>query len=182
LLNTKHIIKIAVVGPESTGKSALCKQLAKHYKTNFVAEYARHYLEKTSGYYTEQDIITICQEQIKEEIIAEKKANAILFCDTSSIVCKVWLAEKFRKQDTFIEQNFKTYHYDLFLLCDTDLPWQYDILRENEHDRERLFTIYQDLLSINNKPYRIIRGQGIERRDTAIEIINNFFPILEKEL
>jgi NadR type nicotinamide-nucleotide adenylyltransferase len=182
MFDAKHIVKVAVVGPESTGKSALCKQLAKHYKTTFVAEYARHYLEKTSGYYTEKDIITICQEQIKEELLAEKKAHAVLFCDTSSIVCKIWLHEKFQTQDPFIDQNFENHAYDLFLLCDTDLPWQYDPLRENEHDRERLFAIYQSLLGANNKPYRIIGGEGIDRIEGAIEIINNFFPVLEKEL
>ena len=61
------IKKFVVIGPESTGKSTLCSQLAAYYKTNWVPEYAREYLEKNGTEYSYDDLLTIAKGQINLE-------------------------------------------------------------------------------------------------------------------
>ena len=61
------IKKIVVIGPESTGKSTLCSQLAAHYNTLWVPEYAREYLEKNGTNYSYDDLLAIAKGQINSE-------------------------------------------------------------------------------------------------------------------
>jgi NadR type nicotinamide-nucleotide adenylyltransferase len=181
LTKKNALIKIAVVGPESTGKSNLCKALAKLYQTKFVPEFAREYLTQKNAPYTLHDIIYIHQQQILSETILEKEANTILFCDTTSLVNKIWLAEKFNIKNEVIESDFNDHSYDLYLLCAPDMPWEYDPLRENENDRERLFDIYKKSLTTCNKPFEIITGLDNVRLHNAKNILEKYFPELQKE-
>jgi nicotinamide riboside kinase len=59
--------KFVIIGPESTGKSTLCLQLAEHYKTVWCPEFAREYLEKKGMDYTYDDLLTIAKRQIELE-------------------------------------------------------------------------------------------------------------------
>ena len=76
------IKKIVVIGGESTGKSTLCEQLASHYETVWVTEFAREYLEQLGREYVEQDLLQIAKGQLNAEDEAITKANQFLFCDT----------------------------------------------------------------------------------------------------
>jgi nicotinamide riboside kinase len=181
LTKKKALIKIAVVGPESTGKSDLCKALAKFYQTSYVPEFARAYLTHKKTPYTLHDILYIHQQQILSETALEQNANVVLFCDTTSIVNKIWLAEKFSTEDTEIESDFNSHDYHLYLLCAPDMPWEYDPLRENEKDRERLFKIYEDTLSSHDKSFEVVTGLGNARLKNAIKILGKYFPVLQKE-
>jgi nicotinamide riboside kinase len=172
-------IKITLVGPESTGKSTLCIALSQHYQSTYVAEYARTYLNEIKRAYTKQDIILIHKKQIDLEHETEKKTSGILFCDTSPIVTKVWLQEKYKCLDEEIEIDFKNQQYDLFLLCAPDIHWEADPLRENENDRQRLFSIYEVLLLQNLKPFEIINGMGEHRLLNAITAIEKKFPSIK---
>ncbi len=171
-------IKITLVGPESTGKSTLCLALAHHYQSAYVAEYARTYLNGIRRAYTKEDILFIHKKQMALEHEAEIKRPNILFCDTSPIVTKIWLHEKYKCLDTTIEVDFKNQHYDLFLLCAPDIDWEADALRENEKDRSRLFSIYENLLLQNQKPFETINGIGEARILNAIAAIEKNLQIL----
>ena len=61
------IKKFVIIGPESTGKSTLCSQLADHYKTSWVPEYAREYLLKNGTDYSYENLLTIAKGQIELE-------------------------------------------------------------------------------------------------------------------
>ena len=65
------IQRIVVIGPESTGKSTLCDELAQHYETMWVAEYARQYLITNGKKYTQNDLLSIAQGQwnLEEEAV-----------------------------------------------------------------------------------------------------------------
>lgn len=76
------IKKIAITGPESTGKSLLAEQLARYYNTVYVPEYAREYIDNLNKPYNFDDILKIAKAQLKNEKLLETKANKILFCDT----------------------------------------------------------------------------------------------------
>src|ERR1700722_8395653 len=123
---TKNIIRIAIGGPECTGKSTLAEELAAHYKTCFVPEYAREYIRKLKRSYTIDDIVTISKGQMQLEDELEAKANKILVCDTNLVVTKIWAEFKYKQCPAWIKENLVKRKYDLHLLTDVDMPWVED--------------------------------------------------------
>jgi NadR type nicotinamide-nucleotide adenylyltransferase len=175
---TKNIIpqtkyKIAITGPESTAKSALAKALAEYYNTRWVPEYSREYLSKISKEYTYDDILAIAKGQVNSEEKLLLKATKYLFCDTDMMVCKIWCEEKYGKCHPWIIEQLENPTYDLYLLCNTDIPWEPDPLRENPNDRDRLFELYHTELCERDYPFAIVEGIGGGRIDNAVRIVDN---------
>lgn len=169
------MFKIAITGPESTGKSTLAEKLAHHYKTDFIPEYSRTYLENFEGKYTEDDVVEIAKGQHKLILEEEKKSSEILIADTEIIVCKIWIEYVFKHSNEIVEEILKQQDFDLYLLCDIDLPWVYDPLRENPNieERKELFEIYRNTLEQMNVPFEIVSGDE-ERFNNAINIIEKY--------
>lgn len=163
--------RIAITGPESTGKSWLAENLARAYHTTWVPEYARGYLEKLNRSYGYDDILTIARGQMASENSALASASKILFCDTECLVTKIWCDVKFGRCHPWIIQQIEQQPYDLYLLCDIDLPWQPDPLREHPHLRKYLFDLYATELNERKLPFGIVSGTGDARLDCAMEII-----------
>jgi len=172
--------KVAIIGPESTGKSTLCSELAAHYQTLWCPEYAREYLLKHGMNYKHEDLLKIAigQLQLEDEYVKEmlkrKPGNALLFIDTNMYVMKVWDEFVFGKCHPFILDQIVERKYDLYLLCNTDLPWIADELREypDLESREKLFHIYKDIMVNQSVPWVEISGDYEERLKKAIEFVN----------
>jgi NadR type nicotinamide-nucleotide adenylyltransferase len=173
--NTK-VIKIAIIGPESTGKSVLSEQLAQHFNTVFVPEYAREYFsDKAIEGHTLDDLTLIYQKQIQWEHEMIKRANKILFCDTNLISGKVWSDVVFKKAPSFILENIERTDHDLLLLCDVDLPWIPDEQRKNEYNRKQIMQMHLDELKKLNVKFELISGKGEARLKNAIAAIEKHF-------
>ena len=184
----KPIQKIVVLGPESTGKSTLCAALAAHYQTIWTPEYARQYLSEYGTKYTYDDLLTIAKGQIQkeEEALASLNKNTVdqptpkisnkLILDTDMYVMKVWCEYVFNNCHHFILEQINQRSYDLYLLCDIDLPWAADEMREypDAGPRIELFTIYRELLINQNTPWGIVSGTGKERTENAIQLIDQY--------
>jgi len=170
--------KIVIIGPESTGKSNLCAALAGYYKTGWCPEYARTYLIENGKAYNYEDLLAIAKGQLalEEQYSHQLRVNGAspLFIDTDMYVMKVWCEFVFNKCHTFILDAIATRRYDLYLLCNTDLPWVQDELREypDPETREELFRIYRSLLIDQQTPWVEIRGQGTARLQTAVEAVD----------
>lgn len=171
----KRILKIAITGPESTGKSMLAEQLAKHFSTVWVPEYAREYISRLKQEYAKKDILQIARGQLERENQALLHAKKFLFCDTEFLVTKIWSEHAFGNCDPWIQEKFTLHVYDLYLLTDIDLPWESDPQREHPHLRSFFFDWYKDELTKHKLPYRIISGTGEKRLLNAIHTINSFF-------
>ncbi len=170
--------KVVIIGPESTGKSTLCEQLADHYKTVWVKEYAREYLLKNGTEYSFENLYEIAQGQIKIENEAVNNLtnnNQLVFMDTDMYVMKVWSEFVFNKCDNRILTEITKRKYDLYLLCNTDLPWVKDELREypDYKNREKLFYSYKEDMTEQKTPWKIISGRHEERLQNAIVAIDN---------
>src|SRR5215471_442917 len=181
--------KVVTIGPESTGKSFLCEQLAKHYNTEWCPEYAREYLLTHGTKYGFDDLLTIAKGQIELEEQFESKvqsrysphasrlthdASNLLFIDTDMYVMKVWCEVVFGKIHPWILKQISKRKYDLYLLCDVDLPWTQDGLREypDLETREKLFHIYKTILQNQSTPWVIIHGNTEERISTAVAAVD----------
>ncbi|MCK9203788.1 MAG: ATP-binding protein [Bacteroidales bacterium] len=168
------IRRIAITGPESTGKSMLTEQLAAWYHSVWVSEFARDYLSYLHRPYQESDILYMAQQQLVEEEKKARTANRFLFCDTELIVTKIWSEVKYGRCDPWILQNIDIHRYDLFLLCDIDLPWEFDPLREHPEKRKYLFDLYFNELTNRKFPFFVISGSGKARLENAIKKIDTF--------
>lgn len=182
--------KIVVIGPESTGKSTLCSQLAEHYQTLWCPEYAREYLEANGINYTYDDLLIIAKGQISleeamsDELLATSKEehnsqleahSSKLFIDTDMYVMKVWCEFAFGKCHSWILNQAATRKYDLYLLCDVDLPWKKDKLREypDLRTRNKLYHFYKDIMVNQSVPWVNIQGSYEERLQVAIEKVDD---------
>ena len=171
------MIKIAISGPESTGKSMLAEALAEIYDGILIPELAREYVEQLSEPYTFADVCNIAQLQINQELEIEqqnKKGYNFVFFDTDLIITKVWFEHKFGEVPDFVTDRMKQPFIDFHLLCAPDLEWIPDPVREHGIDREFFFDWYEKEIKQTNKPYAIIQGVGMQRLNNAMDAINEF--------
>ncbi len=193
--------KVVIIGPESTGKSTLCTQLAEHFKTLWCPEYAREYLLKYGMDYSYDDLLTIAKGQIalEEKYIEEVRktekpkdrkiirndsvihsrlpdfrSSGLLFIDTDMHVMKVWCEFVFGKCHQFILDQIAKRKYDLYLLCNVDLPWVKDELREypDLERRQELYNIYKNIMVNQSTPWVEINGNYDERLQKAINAVD----------
>ncbi|MFT4203385.1 MAG: ATP-binding protein [Chitinophagaceae bacterium] len=170
--------KIVVIGPESTGKSSLCGQLAQHYDTYWCPEYARQYLLENGKDYRYEDLLAIAKGQLALEDSYTEKARAenkeYLFIDTDMYVMKVWSEYVFGKCDNYILEQIVQREYDYYFLANIDLPWTADELREypDEKPRIELFHIYKNLLENQSTPWSLVSGVGEERIAGARRVLD----------
>jgi NadR type nicotinamide-nucleotide adenylyltransferase len=182
------IKKVVILGPESSGKSTLCGQLAAHFKTSWVKEYAREYLMTNGSNYTFDALLDIAKGQLKLEDKAielaqtsmvsstfiQNKNTLPIFIDTDMYVLKVWCEFVFDQCHQWILNQIVERKYDLYLLCDIDLPWVKDELREypDLESRKKLYHHYKDILINQNVPWVNISGLHEERLQKAIDAVN----------
>jgi len=171
---TSNIIKVAVVGPESTGKSTMSAFLAKHYQTVWVPEYARGYCEGLTEQPTWQDEINMFYGQLALEKEMEPQANKILICDTTFITVKIWSDQIFGSSPQVVLDELPKHTYNLYLLLDIDLPWQDDPLRDFPHLREHFMDVWHRELKGLNANYTVISGTGPERYERAVKVIDDY--------
>ena len=163
-------LKIVLTGPESSGKTTLCKSLSVHFNAKHIAEHAREYLKNKKGKYDLNDIIRI------NEIQTENHKNIIepmVFFDTDAITLIIWAKDKFNKSIDDFEITLRDNLPHLYLLCRSDLPWVYDPQRENPNDLNRIFRLHEQALKSMKIPFKYIEGKGEARLKNAILAIEN---------
>jgi len=163
--------KISIVGPESSGKTTVARALAKLLKETFVKEYAREYLTKNKQY-SIKDLKIISERQSKNINNANLKVKKYLITDTSIIDIRIWSEMKYNKCHNSIKTKAIEENFDLYLLCKPDLPWFEDPLRENPHDRKKLFNAFKLALKEKKAKYIILEGNLITRLLSALNSIN----------
>jgi len=191
-MEQKPLIKVAVIGPESTGKSTLCELLAQHYNTQWCPEFAREFLLTHGTDYSYDDLLYIAKGQLamEDEYIQSTvdglrtivkpdspftiHHSPLLFIDTDMYVMKVWCEFVFGKCHRWVLDQIIERKYDLYLLCNTDLPWVKDELREypDLKTRDQLYHIYKDIMINQSTPWVDISGDYNERLQKAIKAVD----------
>ncbi len=167
---------IVITGAESTGKSQLTKELSQYFSSPFFPEYAREYLEKKGPRYSREDVEEIARMQYFQLNQALTMQAPFVFFDTWLIITKTWLHVVYHSVPEWINEAIRVAPIDLFLICDTDISWEPDPLRENGGaQREYLYRVYLADLMNFGFPYRIVKGQGKERSEYAIKMIKEIF-------
>ena len=153
------MLKVGIIGPESSGKSSLARYLAKRYKGTYVPEYARTYVEhKGSKDVSFDELSEIAHHQIEEIKLIANSQQLIAFFDTELIVTKVWFDYAFGRVPEWLEEAIRRYPMDVYLLTSPDIPWIPDPARYNGSDemRQELFQRYESEIQALDIPYYII--------------------------
>ncbi len=168
------MLKIIVTGPESSGKTTLCKALSEHYNLPFTKEFAREYLTDLGKNYLQEDLLEIAKGQLENEQLINNNQQISLH-DTDLITLKIWSDYKYGNCTNWILEQIKKQKVEnrFYLLCKPDLKWNYDPLRENPTDRNELLEIYKQELENLGHKFLIIKGE--DRNEQAIEILSTNF-------
>jgi NadR type nicotinamide-nucleotide adenylyltransferase len=168
-----NCLKIVLFGPESTGKTTLSQQLARHYNSVWVPEYARDYLQEKWNNERKtcepHDLLPIAEGQIKSENKLAQKANKVLICDTDLLETKVYSeAYYIGACDPLLEKYALQNTYDLYLLTYIDIPWENDDLRDKPNEREEMFSYFEQTLINSKRPFVILKGDKNTRLKKAV--------------
>ncbi|WP_282048501.1 ATP-binding protein [Maribacter aquivivus] len=171
------VLKVVLFGPESTGKTTLSEQLARHYHTVWVPEYARDYLQDKWNNQRKtcepHDLLPIAEGQMALENKLAKKATDILICDTDLLETKVYSEAYYIGDcDPVLEKYALENTYDLYLLTYIDIPWEADDLRDKPNEREEMFNYFKDTLEKYGKNFIILKGNKKQRLEKAINHID----------
>ena len=170
-------IKIVLFGPESTGKTTLGQQLSKHYSSLCVPEYSREYAENKLNkglFLSKEDVLPIAIGQMYLENSYSQKNRTILFYDTNLLETKIYseyIYEGFCPE--VLKRAVAVNKYDLYLLTDIDIPWEFDTVRSSENDRNKMFTVFKKELERLKLPYVLLSGGKEVRFNKATAVINS---------
>ncbi|AMM51450.1 ATPase [Rufibacter sp. DG15C] len=163
--------KIAITGPESTGKSTLAAHLAAHFQAPWVPEYARHYIAELTRPYLAHDLDQILKGQLHRWKAAEASNPHLLILDTEALVMKIWSEHAYGQASSYILQELDKQQIDLYLLLNVDLPWEPDPQREHPHLRQYFYEWYKRELQQRNAPFVEISGTHHARFQAAVHAV-----------
>lgn len=162
--------KVIVTGPESSGKTTLCKQLSEQFKILFTEEFSRKHIDNLDREYLQEDLVIIAKEQLKNEQLTTNNKQLSLH-DTDLITLKIWSEYKYGNCNDWIISQIEQQKQEerFYFLCSPDIPWESDPQRENPHNRDELFEIYKVELEQLGHNYFILEGQ--KRLENSIKKI-----------
>ena len=171
------VLKVVVFGPESTGKTTLAKDLAKHYRAPWVPEYAREYLQEKWDREQQtcqpEDLIPIAIGQMRLENALTKEADRLVICDTDLLETKVYSEAYYLGYcDPILEKYALENQYDLYFLTGIDVPWEADDLRDKPGEREKMYAYFKNTLETYNRRFVILKGSRDTRLQLAIRHID----------
>lgn len=175
----KKLVKIAIVGPESSGKSTVSQELAKHYRTNWVPEYSRFYCEGLKSDATLQDELNMFYGQLAlEKAVESITTKDLLICDTTFLTVKIWSDEFFKQTPHMVLEKLKSHPYDFYVLLKNDLPWEYDPLRNFKGRGDYFMDVWRKELKALDACYTEVGGLN-ERTENAIKAVDNFLNSMD---
>jgi len=168
--------RISVVGAECTGKTTLARELAAHYQTVCVTEYAREYCEKMQAAgvdlwtypWHSMEFTEIARKQQEMENDLARTANRILICDTDVLATGIWHERYLQTSSSEVEAIAAAHPHDLYLLTDCDLPFVQDGLRDGEAIRQWMTRRFEEVLTERGLPWVNICGFGEQRLAAAV--------------
>lgn len=167
------VLRAAIIGPESTGKSILAARLAGHFRTVFVSEYARGLIDLQDNEFTFEDMEIIARGQIASEEALARQANRVLICDTETLTTTIWSEIFFGRIPAGVLEQANRREYDLYLVAEPDSPWVDDPQRYLPHGREEFLERCLTALESRGRPYVRIGGSWEDRFDQAVRAVED---------
>ena len=176
-------LRIAVYGPESTGKTRLAEKLAAHFGAPLVAEYARERWDQQGGVLALEDMLPVAREQWRREDAAAReichiiddKRSSLVICDTEALTTMLWSDLLYGTCPDELRRGAekRSRNYALYLLLDIDVPFAPDPQRcfPDPADREKCMRIWRGALDRRQLPYELIQGDWAQREQRAVAAV-----------
>lgn len=161
-------LRIAIIGPECSGKTTLAMHLSQLLNEPMVPEFSRMYFAGRKYEYDQDDILNIALGQEKLELQHESFSKKILICDTNNLVNWVWSEYRYGNVPAMLKATYQPQRYALQLLCKPDVPWESDPLRENASRLEDIYNYYLRILHEGEIPYISVEGDFLQRYQIAL--------------
>ena len=166
------IPKVTFIGAESTGKSTLSLKVAAHLGATWIPEYGRLYCEQVRSVVDQRDMDLIVLGQMALEDWGMRHAPRLLVCDTDVLTSCIWNERYFNHYPDWMSREFEKRRSDLFLVCDIDLPWVADDIRDSGGERRRWFhRRFLEELRARHLPHVLVSGNYAERFHRALTAV-----------
>ncbi len=176
-------VKVCLFGPECTGKTKMARELAQHFNTVFVEEYARAFFEMKENVVQWEEISDIAMGQIASEDFLARSCQQVLFCDTDLILTTIWSKWMYEnKCPDWVREEAEKRTYDLYLLMDTDIPYVEDSVRCLPEHRQEFFDDCKFALESRGRRYVTISGEWDQRFAAAVSAVEDLLKIKKKKL
>jgi NadR type nicotinamide-nucleotide adenylyltransferase len=174
------LLRICVVGAESSGTTTLSRLLAEYYKTVWVPEYGRLYTErwKEGGintfvyHWRTEEFVHIAKQQQKDEDHLAREANRVLICDTDALATCIWHQRYVGTWSPEVEAIANRRKYDLYIVTDCDIPFQHDGVRDGQHIRPWMTQRFTEELTKRASRWMLVKGNREDRLARATQEID----------
>jgi NadR type nicotinamide-nucleotide adenylyltransferase len=172
MASPNNILRVSVVGGESTGKSTLVAALARHYDTAYAPEFARDYLSVHGSEYTPEQAPTLAIGQMQREAEYALLADRVLFCDTDAMTTMLWSEFYFGRAVPQIVELAEQHTHDLYVLCADELAWEDDGLRRSAGSAAWFDRRLREVMDASERRYIEVRGDVPARVQQAADAID----------
>jgi NadR type nicotinamide-nucleotide adenylyltransferase len=173
ILPREALLRVVLTGSECTGKTTLASELAEHYRTVWVPEQARVYLEAKGAPLVYADVEAIARAVITAQEEAAPRADRLLILDTDLLSTVVYSRAYYGDCPPWVEAAARERRGHLYLLHHPDVPWVPDGLQRDIPDRrEHMHALFREALESGGARYFDIRGGWEERRNRARRAID----------
>ena len=166
------MIRVVLTGSESTGKTTLAAQLARHYDAALVPEFVREFAEAKGGVIDFSDHGPIARGQMALEDAEIALGRPIVVQDTDLLSTVIYCKHYFGRAPDWIVAEAAARRPDLYLLCEIDLPWIADGVRDRGHLREEMQQLFRDAVMGSGAAVAVVSGEGAERLERAIDAVD----------
>lgn len=166
--------RIAIVGPESVGKSTLAARLARHFGTTHVPEYGRTYTDTYGMSLLPSDMEAIARGHRALEDALARHARGLLISDTEAVVTAMWSEYLLGEVPPLVAQYAADSRYDLYLLLPPTMPWTQDGTRVQEDFTVRQWFFEGCVERLKGRPCAVLSGDWEARFEGAVQAICDF--------
>src|SRR5215510_13501154 len=176
------MIRVVFTGSESTGKSTIAAEVARHYGLEVVPEFVRTFAEDKGSpiEFSDHGPIARGQMALEDEYIARAQQlasarpapPALVIQDTDLLSTVVYCRHYFGRCPEWIEEAALARRPDLYVLCEIDTPWVHDGVRDRGHMREEMQKLFEEAVRASGTSSISLGGLAQARFSEAIRVIN----------
>ena len=183
-----YLARVAVEGPESTGKSTLALAAARVYGFGYAPEWAKSWIDHgvaTGRPFQEEDLLVIAQGHLAQERSLELTARRALLCDSSLLTTLAWGQLLYGRSDPRIEALFAAEEGRApraRWLFTPETPWTPDTHRRvapaaaRDKTRRRFFDLLVGEAERRGLAYEVVPGGFADKRIRVLDLAARLAP------